>query len=101
MKVDKNGHVYKANIRQKGVIAIDTEQNRYKITAMEPGDEAWYCDEFLGTRYTVLMYVGEGWQQVSPWYKRQGWAVRAMKERAYKENVTKVYISDIERTHHS
>ena len=101
MKVDRNGHVYKANIRQKGVIAIDTEQNKYKITAMEAGDEAWYHDEFLGTRYAVLMYVGECWQQVSPWYKRQGWAVRAMKERAYKENVTNVYFSDIERTHHS
>lgn len=92
----ETGHLYIRNIRQKGIVAIDTEGNKYRIVAQNETDDVWYNGRFLGTNYAVF----KGWQQVSPWYKRQGWAVRVMKERAFKENITITYISDIERTSH-
>lgn len=100
-RVDDKGRVYLANVRQRGVIAIQTNKHLYAVKAIEKSEDVWYGDRFLGTHYAVFSYHHGFWQQCSKRYWRQGYAVRTMKIMAgYDDKIVSEITSDIERTHH-
>ena len=100
-RVDDKGRVYRANVRQRGVISIQTNSHLYAVKAMETSEDVWYGDTFLGTQYAVFSYHHGFWQQCSNWFHRQGYAVKTMKIMAgYDEKIISEAISDIERTYH-
>lgn len=87
-RVDEFKHVaYYDNIPvgRKCSVALmdgDTVITKYMILALNQGSDCWYHGRFIGTEYTVIKSSNHGWHQVCRWYKKIGFAERAMMELA-------------------
>lgn len=66
------------------VIAITSGKGHFVIQAKNCNhpEESWYNGEFIGDEYAVFKWTGTFLQQVTPWYKRFGYAVRMLSKMA-------------------
>lgn len=92
MRVDKNtGKKYSDhNIPMNRTFTVILPQVAiYRIMAEHHGYEqdVWYHNTFCGDRYAVFKrkHGDRYWQQITPWYKRFGYAQRKMFERYDKD----------------
>lgn len=92
MRVDKNTGIRYTEHNMpydKCIHMVIPKVAEFKILNENYGHEhfVWYHDTFCGDRYAVFkrIYGQQFWQQITPWYKRFGYAQRKMFERYNKD----------------
>ena len=71
--------------RKGRVSSIQTSKGFFKVFAQNHSHQldSWYNDEFIGDNYAVFKWVNTApndgfYQQITPWYKRCGYAEHIM-----------------------